>query len=81
VFQPPVSVAVLAELDFYMGLPRCDNRMVYVLEQHNYTVLGPAFAVHALELDSTRRTQILYDTKKTVLGFTSTLLLSDAFEF
>jgi hypothetical protein len=81
VFQPPLPAEALAELDFYMGLPRCDNRLVYVLEQHNYTVLDPAFAVHALELDTTVRTQVLYDTKKTVLGFTSTLLLSDAFAF
>jgi hypothetical protein len=81
VFQPPVSAAALAELDFYMGLPRCDNRLVYVLQQHNYTVLDPAFAVHAVELDSTQRTTQIYNTQASINGPTSTLLLSDQFEF
>jgi hypothetical protein len=81
VFQPLVSAAALAELDFYMGLPRCDNRLVYVLQQHNYTVLDPAFAVHALELDSIVRTERIYNTKHAVVGNVASLPLSDRFEF
>jgi hypothetical protein len=81
VFQPPLSAEALAELDFYMGLPRCDNRLVYVLQQHNYTVLNPAFAVHALELDSIVRTERLYNTKHAVVGRVASLPLSDLFEF
>lgn len=80
-FQPPLDAAALEELNFYMGLPKCDNRLVYVLQQHNYTLLDPAFAVHALELDSVVRTQVLYNIEQTVVGSTSTLLLSDLFEF
>ena len=64
-----------------MGVPRCDNRIVSVFEKHNHTIIDPAFAVRALELDSIVRTQDLYDTKNTVVGDTSTLLLSDKFVF
>lgn len=81
IFQPPIEQGLIVELDFYLGLPKCDNRLVYVFQDHNYTVLDPAFAVHALELDSVQRTQVLYSTKHTVVGSTSTLLLSDEFIF
>jgi hypothetical protein len=81
IFQPPLSPEMLTEMDFYMGLPRCDNRLVHVLQQHNYTVLDPAFAVHAIELDSPVRTQVLYNIQQTVVGATQTLLLSDQFVF
>ena len=81
VFQPPIEPEIIAKLDFYMGLPKCDNRIVTVFQRHNYTVLGPAFAVHALELDSIVRTQPLYGTKNAVVGDTDTLLLSDQFMF
>jgi hypothetical protein len=82
VFQSPLlSAEALTELDFYMGLPRCDNRLVHVLQQHNYTVLDPAFAVHAVELDSTERAAQIYNTEQSITGPTSTLLLSDQFEF
>ena len=64
-----------------MGLPKCDNRLVYVLQAANYTVLDPAFAVRALELDSIVRTQALYGIKNTVIGSAATLLLSDEFIF
>lgn len=64
-----------------MGLPKCDNRIVTVFQGFNYTVLDPAFAVHALELDSIVRTQPLYGTKNAVVGDTDTLLLSDQFIF
>ena len=64
-----------------MGLPKCDNRLVYVLQEAGYTVTNPAFAIHALELDSINRTQVLYSTKDAVIGTTSTLLLSDDFVF
>jgi esterase/lipase len=81
IFQPPLSPGMLTEMDFYMGLPRCDNRLVHVLQQHNYSVLDPAFAVHAVELDSLVRTQVLYNIQQTVVGTTQTLLLSDQFVF
>ncbi len=81
VFQPPIEPEIIAKLDFYMGLPKCDNRIVTVFQRHNYTVLDPAFAVHALELDSIVRTQPLYGTKNAVVGDTDTLLLSDQFMF
>jgi hypothetical protein len=81
VFQPPLASTMLTEVDFYMGLPRCDNRLVHVLQQHNYTVLDPAFAVHALELDSQQRNGPLYNTRQVVVGAVASLFLSDAFVF
>lgn len=64
-----------------MGLPRCDNRLVHVLQNHNYTVLNPAFAVRALEIDTATRVGHIYNTKNVVVGPASNLLLSDAFVF
>jgi hypothetical protein len=63
-----------------MGVPRCDNRLVYVLERAGYTVLDPTFAVRAIELDTSNRTMDLYGTRDTVVGPVSTLLLSDQFD-
>lgn len=76
-----MDARIVQDLDFYMGVPRCDNRIVAVFQNHNHSIIDPAFAVRALELDSVQRTQNLYDTKNTVVGDTDTLLLSDEFIF
>ena len=80
VFQAPFkAVGLLEFMDFPLGVPRCDNRMVYLLEAANYTVLDPVFAVRAIEQQSQRRPGELYDTKHSVFGSVKNLFISDLF--
>ena len=43
--------------DFYVGVPRCDNRILYELRQAGYQVINPAFSVRAMHLHSGIRTE------------------------
>ena len=36
--------------DFFLGVPRCDNRILYELRAAGYRVLNPAFTIRALHL-------------------------------
>jgi hypothetical protein len=57
------------------------NRLAHVLSTLNHTVLGPAFAIHAIELQSVARVGKLYGMKDSVFGEGSDVLLSDRFLF
>mmetsp|Transcript_24412 Transcript_24412/g.35018 ORF Transcript_24412/g.35018 Transcript_24412/m.35018 type:complete len:344 (+) Transcript_24412:1-1032(+) len=81
VFQPPLIRDLALKADFSMGLPRCDNRLAWLLAEFNYTVINPALAIHAIEMDSTPRTQALYGMKNSVNGDGKNVFLSDLFNF
>ena len=55
--------AIKAELkaNFHLGVPRCDNRFMYELEQAGYKVLNPAFSIKALHMHEGQR-HLEYDT-------------------
>lgn len=80
IFQVPVSSTVLQAADFYLGQPKCDNRLVHLFQSANYTVSDPAFAVRAIEFPYEMSSGV-YDNKDAVLGDVSDLLLSDEMEF
>ena len=77
IFQPPVHADVIALSDFYMGIPRCDNRVAEVLTLAGHPVLDPAFAIHAIELHSTKRVGSVYELKGSAPGPLRDVLLSD----
>ena len=79
VFQPPFNQHVVKNSFFHLGAPKCDNRLVYVLQEANYTVIDPAFAVRAIEFEFS--SPALYGTKDAVVGEVTDLLLSDEFAF
>lgn len=41
--------------DFCLGVPRCDNRIAYELEQAGYHVLNPSFSIRSYHLHSGER--------------------------
>jgi hypothetical protein len=43
--------------DYLMGVPRCDNRMIYELREAGYVVTNPAFSVRAYHLHSGERSE------------------------
>ena len=57
------------------------DRLAHVLSSLNHTVSGPAFAIHAIELQSVARDGKMYGTKNSVFGPVSDVLLSDKFLF
>ncbi|MEM6515873.1 MAG: hypothetical protein AAF688_06795 [Bacteroidota bacterium] len=46
--------------DFPLGVPRCDNRLLYELEQADYEVLNPSFSIKAYHLHKGQR-DLVYD--------------------
>ncbi|HBH24610.1 MAG TPA: hypothetical protein DDY13_14455 [Cytophagales bacterium] len=53
IFQGAISSALKA--DFHLGVPRCDNRFMYELEEAGYKVLNPAFSIKALHIHEGQR--------------------------
>lgn len=43
--------------DFYVGIPRCDNRILYELRSAGYDVINPAFSVRTYHLHSGERAE------------------------
>jgi hypothetical protein len=79
IFQAPIKQEVLHSTDFYLGQPKCDNRLVRVLQQAGYQVSNPAFAVRAIEYPYHFEVPV-YDAQQAVPGEVADLLLSDASE-
>jgi hypothetical protein len=79
IFQAPIKQEVLRSTDFYLGQPKCDNRLVRVLQQAGYQVSNPAFAVRAIEYPYHFEVPV-YDAQQAVPGEVADLLLSDASE-
>lgn len=75
-----MSQSVIQATEFYMGQPKCDNRLVHIFRRANYTSSDPVFAIHAIELPYEMPSGV-YDTKDAVAGEVSDLLLSDEMEF
>ena len=75
--------SIIAQSDFYLGIPRCDNRIAEIFISNGYIVLNPTFAIHAIEIHNSIRknSPILYTTKGAVYGKGRDILLSDIFIF
>lgn len=79
-FRAPMHSHVVQRADFYLGQPKCDNRMVALLQEAQYQVSNPAFALHAIEL-SYPTDVVIYANNEAVEGDVSDLLLSDEMYF
>ena len=77
IFRAPMDEDVIADSNFALGLPRCDNRIAEVLHQANYSVVNAAFAVHAIERSRGVRQGTLYSVKGAVIGEGRSVLISD----
>ncbi|NJO90145.1 MAG: hypothetical protein HC831_15270 [Chloroflexia bacterium] len=55
IFQGSVKETVNG--DFFLGVPRCDNRLLYELQKAGYTVLNPAYSIKTYHLHAGSREQ------------------------
>tara|TARA_Y100000385_G_scaffold176254_1_gene182152 strand:+ start:358 stop:1155 length:798 start_codon:yes stop_codon:yes gene_type:complete len=53
IFKGPVKQQLKA--DFPLGVPRCDNRLMYQLQEAGYKVLNPAFSIKAFHTHKGQR--------------------------
>ena len=76
IFQTPLHTLLISEYtDFPLGAVRCDNRLAKLLKELNYNVIGPVFAIHAIEFNTPLK-RSLYDYKRAVSGDTDQVLLT-----
>jgi len=48
--------------DFPLGVPRCDNRLMFELEKAGYRVLNPAFSIKAYHIHEGQRKKVYTET-------------------
>ena len=75
-FQPPLNSSLIAQSDFYLGAVRCDNRIAELFHISGHKPINPSFAIHAIELQSLKRTGI-YDLKGAAMGEARDLFFTD----
>ena len=81
IFRSPILDQDLLEASsFFLGAPRCDNRIAALFRDHNYSVINPAFAIRAIEVSYFGRQTTLYDIHAAVRGRGEEVFISDAFE-
>lgn len=78
VLSSPVPEQVLQQSGFFLGAPRCDNRLAQVFLDAGYRVKNPSFFVHAIELDDQVRRQRLYSKVGEVHGEGANVPVSDS---
>jgi hypothetical protein len=61
IFKPPISSTIIHQSHFYLGLPRCDNRIAEIFYQENYTVLNTPFQIRAVEIQRDERLSKAYE--------------------
>ena len=57
VFKGPIKPELKA--DFPLGVPGCDNRLLYLLKEAGYRVLNPAFSIKAFHIHKGQR-EVVY---------------------
>lgn len=79
VLETPIPESIIALADFFLGSPRCDNRIAKLFSDAGYRVINPALSLHAVEKSSpTVRQALLHGVQNAVRGPTALVLLSDA---
>jgi len=53
IFKGPIKTTLKA--DFPLGVPRCDNRLLYELQEVGYKVLNPAFSIKSFHVHKRQR--------------------------
>lgn len=53
IFKGPIKQQLKA--DFPLGVPRCDNKLMYQLQEARYKVLNPAFSIKAFHIHKGQR--------------------------
>jgi hypothetical protein len=77
IFRSPLNQDVVESSSFFLGAPRCDNRLASIFAQSGYRVLSPVYRIHAIELMTTRREGGLYEMVGAPIGETLFLFLTN----
>lgn len=75
IFRPPMSSIVVEQSNFFLGVPKCDNRLAKLFVDAGYVVTNPVFAIHAIEIDSRVR-DVSYAHNGSIFGSTLPVFLS-----
>lgn len=79
IFKSPINQDVIDLSVFYLGVPRCDNRLASILINSGYKVVNPALKIHAIEFLSTYRETKLYDMKGAPIGETNNVFINSQY--
>jgi len=63
IFKGPIKHSLQA--DFPLGVPRCDNRLMYQLQEAGYEVLNPAFSIKAFHMHKGQRALVYTEGNNT----------------
>ena len=63
IFKGPTKQRLKA--DFPLGVPRCDNRLMYQLQEVGYKVLNPAFSIKAFHMHKGQRALVYTEGNNT----------------
>ena len=63
VFKGPVKQRLKS--DFPLGVPRCDNKLLFELQEAGYKVLNPAFSIKSFHAHKNRRAQVYTEEDNT----------------
>jgi hypothetical protein len=77
VFRSPVNQDVVNFSSFFLGTPKCDNRLASIFTNSGYQLFNPIFRFHAVELLSSSRGSGLYDLAGAPIGETVNVFLTD----
>lgn len=75
-FKTPISEDVIDSSAFYLGTPRCDNRLASIFNTSGYRIFNPIFQLHAIELSSNVRNSGLYEMAGSPLGKTRNVFIT-----
>ena len=79
IFKSPINQNVVDLTSFYLGVPRCDNRLASILVNSGYKVINPAIGIHIVEFLSTNRETSLYEMKGAPIGETRNVFISSQY--
>lgn len=77
IFRSPLNQDVVELSTFFLGAPRCDNRLASIFTQSGYKVLNPVYRIHAIELMSTSRDSGLYEMAGAPIGEALNIFLTN----
>jgi len=51
IFKSPLAnESIIDSSNFFLGVPRCDNRIAEIFHASGYRVINPAYSIHAIEI-------------------------------
>jgi len=69
IFKAPITNETIIDLaNFFLGIPRCDNRIAEIFHSSGYRVINPAYSIHAIEIEDKSKDYSLYSVNGSFIG-------------